>query len=139
MDGTLVDTSSVKHLVGESLRTQNFDALHAASIACPTIPWVVEAAREAKRMGFRVIQLTARQEQYRALSYQWMEMNDVPSDGLYMRANGDFRPDADVKRDVLKNIFPTHDIVKAFDDNPSIVELWKEFEVPCVVVPGWEG
>lgn len=135
MDGTLVDVSSIRHLVGGN--NKNFDAFHLESVNCPPIPGVLEHARMAKADGFKVIQVTARSEKYRSSTSWWIAENQVPSDALYMRADGDYRPDYEVKRDILNRILKSYDIIKAFDDNPHIVRLWREYNIPCVVVPGW--
>ncbi len=135
IDGTLCDVSAIRHLAEGA--TKNFDAFHLESVNCPTIPWVTQAAHDAHNMGFRVVQVTARQEKYRASTSWWIADNLIPSDALYMRANGDFRPDYQVKKEILDRILKVYDIQKAFDDNPSIVQLWSEYKIPCVVVPGW--
>lgn len=137
MDGTLADVSGIRHLVmGEGKK--DYDAFHRESVNCPPFEWVVDSAREAHRMGIRVLQVTARSERYRPHTSWWLADKAVPSDGLFMRANRDFRPDYAVKRDMLNRLLHSYDIRKAFDDNPSIVDLWAEFDIPCVVVPGWE-
>jgi len=141
IDGTLADVSSVRHHVinihNEAKFKKNFDKFHEESVSCPPIRWVLASALDAKGMGFRVIQVTARQEKYRPHTSWWLADNYVPSDGLYMRANGDFRPDYVVKREILDRLILRYDIRKAFDDNPNVVRLWSEYDIPCVVVPGW--
>lgn len=140
MDGTLVDVSSVRHHVlggKQNGYKKNFDAFHLGAVNCPPIDWVVEHARLAATDGFRVIQLTARSERYRASTSWWIADNRVPSDGLYMRQNNDYRPDYVIKREIVDRLLKSYDIVKAFDDNPSVVSLWHEYGIPCVVVPGW--
>lgn len=136
MDGTLVDVSSIRHLVEGP--DKNFDAFHKESVSCPSVGWVLESAKEAKKLGFTVIQVTARQEKYRPHTSWWLADWEVPSDGLYMRATGDFRPDYIVKSEIVDRLLKTYDIVKAFDDNPAVIELWREYGIPCVVVPGWQ-
>ncbi len=138
-DGTLADVSSIRHLVALGMKERNFDEFHTRSVDCPPIHWVRQAACEAKAMGFTVIQVTARQEKYRPHTSWWLADHSIPSDGLFMRPNGDFRSDAEVKEHMIMSLLKKYDIVKAYDDNPSIVDLWAEFEIPCVVVPGWEG
>lgn len=137
MDGTLVDVSSIRHHVEGGSTRKNFDAFHRESVNCPPIPWVLEHALMAKADGFKVIQVTARSEKYRSSTSWWIADHKVPSDGLYMRADGDYRPDYEVKRDILDRLLLRYDVRKAFDDNPSIIRLWAELGIPCVVVPGW--
>lgn len=137
MDGTLTDVSSIRHLVAQGIKNRNFDEFHTRSVDCPAIGWVLANAVEAHRQKIRVIQVTARQEKYRSHTSWWLADHGVPSDGLYMRLNGDYRSDYEVKKEMITNLLKVYDIQKAFDDNPAIVSLWAEFNIPCIVVPGW--
>ncbi len=138
MDGTLADVSSIRHLVVKGSKNRNFDEFHTRSVDCPPIQWVKNCALLAKDIGLTVIQVTARQEKYRPHTSWWLADNGVPSDGLFMRPNGDYRPDYDVKRHMLMSLQNSFDIIRAYDDNPSIIAMWKEFNIPCTEVPGWE-
>lgn len=137
MDGTLVNVSGIRHLVDGQKR--NFDAFHTESVNCPPIPWVVSAAIDAKGLGYQVIQVTARSEKYRPHTSWWLADRFIPSDGLFMRPDGDYRPDYEVKKEILDRLLQRYDIRQAYDDNPNIVRLWSEYGIPCIVVPGWEG
>lgn len=138
MDGTLVDVSGIRHLVEGGNKQRNFDAFHKESVNCPSIPWVLSAAIDAKALGYRVIQVTARSEKYRPHTSWWLADNFVPSDGLFMRPDGDYRPDYEVKRDILDHLVKSYDIRQAYDDNPAIIGLWSEYNIACTVVPGWQ-
>lgn len=138
LDGTLADVSSIRYLVAAGEKNRNFDAFHRESVNCPPIPWVVEHAHTAHADGYKVVQVTARSERYRPHTSWWLAEHGIPSHELYMRGDYDYRPDYEVKRDIVDRILQSHDIVKAFDDNPSIVRLWGEYGIPCIVVPGWE-
>lgn len=137
IDGTLCNVSSLRHLVRNGYK-KDFDAFHRESVNCPPIKWVLDGARADADEGYNVIQVTARQEKYRAVTSWWLAENYVPSSALYMRANGDYRPDYVVKREILDRLLKKYDIVQAYDDNPAVVALWDEYNIPCVVVPGWE-
>jgi hypothetical protein len=54
-----------------------------------------------------------------------------------MRGRWDERVDKEVKSDILDELLETYDIIHAYDDNPSIIELWAERGIPYTVVPGW--
>lgn len=136
-DGTLCDVSGIRHLVAKGLKDRNFDEFHKQSVDMPTIEYVAQAARDWADAGMKVFQVTARQEKYRSLTSFWIADNKIPSDRLVMRPDGDFRADADVKRDIINALLVNFEIVLAYDDNPSIVALWEEFGIGCVVVPGW--
>ncbi len=140
MDGTLVDVSSIRHhVIGgpENGYRKDFDAFHNDAVNCPAIPWVLNAAVDARGMGYRVLQVTARSERYRPSTSWWIAEHFCPSDGLFMRPDRDYRPDYEVKRDILDRLLLRYDIIQAYDDNPNVVRLWSEYDIPCVVVPGW--
>lgn len=137
IDGTLCDVSSIRHLVAEGLKTRDFDAFHRGSVDCPPIPEVAIAAQLWSDAGMPIFQVTARQEKYRALTSFWLADYKIPSDKLVMRPNGDNRADADVKREIITRLLKDYVIEIAYDDNPSIWDVWDEFDIPCIRIPGY--
>lgn len=135
MDGTLCDVTSIRHHVTGAKR--NFHAFHTESASCPPHPHVVEAARRMHREGKAVLIVTARKRRYERLTGFWLALHQVPSDGLYMRADEDDRPDYEVKRDILARIRRRYRPVLAWDDNPAVIQLWQEEGIPYELVPGW--
>lgn len=137
IDGTLCDVRTIRHHVMGGNR--NFDAFHLASIDCPPNAHVVKAAQESEAEGIVPLIVTARQAKYRNVTAFWLAMHHVPSEVLYMRRTGDPRPDYDVKRDILASIRNNYDVIEAWDDNPTVISLWREENIPFVLVPGWES
>jgi phosphoglycolate phosphatase-like HAD superfamily hydrolase len=144
MDGTLADVSSIRHHLkkfDESKRrvVKHFHRFHSESVSVPSHPHVVNAAQMAHMLGHAVLVVTARKHMWRHHTAWWLAMNDVPSDMLMMRANEDNRKDYEVKADMLDTLRREYDIIHAWDDNPSIIRLWQENNIPTTIVPGWEG
>lgn len=138
MDGTLIDIRGIRHLVEvDEGGKKNFHAFHMASVNCPPHDWVVEGARRAQEAGRAVLVLTARSTLYRHPTAWSLALHNVPSDRLFMRRFGDFRPDYEVKKDIAASIMRRWKIVRAWDDNPNVIALWQELDIPCVEVPGW--
>lgn len=135
-DGTLWNVDGIRHLVRPP--EQNFHAFHMASVNCPPNPEVAEEARKAAAEGCEVIVLTARTERYRAVTSFWLALHDVPCDRLLMRRNGDGRPDAVIKREIIRWLKRHREIIHAWDDNPAVIGVWKDENVPFTVVPGWD-
>lgn len=135
VDGTLVDVTSVRHHVLN--RPKNFDAFHAGAEHCPPILMTL-AVVGAWHSAADIIVVTARMRQWEASTRRWLDRH-VPGQyaALHMRANGDYRPDFQVKRDILATIRETHDVALAIDDNPSVIALWESEGIPTVIVPGW--
>jgi phosphoserine phosphatase len=134
MDGTLCDVSGIRHLLNGPGR---FDAFHRASIDCPAHQWVIDELREHHAASRAILVVTARQAKYRNLTAFWLAMHGVPSEAMWMRANGDSRPDHDVKREILAKIRQRYNVTRAFDDRPEIVKLWQGESITVTVVPGW--
>ena len=136
MDGTLTDVRSIRHHVMGKVR--NFHAFHTESVNCPPNIDVVEAARRAHREGRAVLIVTARSFEFAMHTMFWLTMNEVPYDQLYMRRNGDYRPDFEVKRGILDMIRADgYNPVRAHDDNPAIWDVWEEAGIETVKVEGF--
>ena len=143
MDGTLANVSSIRHYLkkwdeskGRSIK--DFNAFHAESVNVPPHSHVVNAAQMAHMLGHAVLIVTARRHMWRNHTAWWLAMHDVPSDMLMMRNDNDNRQDYEVKRDMLATISKAYNVIHAWDDNPSIIRLWQEHNIPVTEVPGWE-
>lgn len=141
LDGTLCDVTSIRYLVDETdpdfPGKKNFDAFHRRSIDCPTNPEVEAAFRKAQARGQQVIICTARAERYRAMSRWFMHLNGLTPALMLMRGEHDFRPDAEVKADMLEIIQRSYNIVEVWDDNPKVIEMWQSHGLKVNIVPGW--
>ena len=136
VDGTLADVSEIRHhVIG---RNKNFNAFHEQSVDVPPIPHVVQMAHDAKAAGHDVIVVTARKAKYRPHTAMWLAQNNIPSDAMFMRANDDNRPDYEVKKDIYGKISKSWDVKHAVDDNPNVLRLWHEHNIPTTRVEGWQ-
>lgn len=137
MDGTLADVSSIRHYLKPNHRGKDFDRFHTESVNVPPHSHVVNASQIANILGHSVLVVTARKHMWRHHTAWWLAMHGVPSDMLMMRGNTDQRQDYDVKKDMLDTISKAYHVIHAWDDNPNIIRLWKEHDIPTTVVPGW--
>lgn len=107
----------------------------------PNIP-VVKIARmlirarqplQAEPLGF----LSGRPEQCRRQTELWLLHHLVIPEvkHLWMRPDGDFRPDEIVKREIYeRDIAPHHVIEGVFDDRNKVVKMWRELGLTCFQV-----
>lgn len=137
VDGTLVDTSSVIHHVLK--RPKDFDAFHSEALNAPPHHHVIKMTHKAKFDGHDVIVVTARREKWKMQTELWLKTHGVPYDAIYTRGNKDYRPDYEVKKDILKTIENDWFVVHAVDDNPNVIKLWEEHGIPTTTVEGWIG
>jgi phosphoglycolate phosphatase-like HAD superfamily hydrolase len=128
MDGTLCDTSSVVHLIeGDD---KNYAAFHAASADCPPRAEVVEAARAEQASGRAILVVSSREFIWRDLTLDWLVKHGVPYHAVYLRIVGDYRKDVAIKKDILAQITSDgFEVLAAWDDKPSVLDLWREHDI----------
>jgi predicted secreted acid phosphatase len=144
MDGTLVDVSAIRHhvragiLPDGSYKRKNFDAFHTESATCPPIPLTVALVDWFRQHNLKIIIVTARSRRYRSPTVWWLLWNNIETDDLFMRRDGDHRPDYETKRDLLVEIRKRWHPIHAIDDNPNVLRLWEEEGISTTRIPGWE-
>lgn len=130
MDGTLSDCEHRRHHVTGG--NEHWAAWNAAMGDDPPKADIVLLLRILARTGPAII-CTGRHEQYRRLTETWLLMHSVPYDRMYMRPDGDMRPDHIVKLEMLAQIradgFNPWLVV---DDRDSVVAAWRAAGLTCL-------
>lgn len=76
---------------------------------------------------YKLILVSARPEDHRKATEKWLEDNfSYEYTALIMREAHDSRPDTEVKSDIYDKYLRKLDIVKIFDDRPSVIRMWRE-------------
>ncbi|GGY76819.1 phosphatase domain-containing protein [Streptomyces omiyaensis] len=94
------------------------------------------AVRDALRAfrgahGDRVVLLSGRSEDHRALTEAWLERYEVPYDELWMRASGDGRSDDLVKAELFDaHVRHRHAVRVSLDDRDRVVAVWRRMGLP---------
>jgi hypothetical protein len=137
VDGTLANVDPYLHLVRGSNR--DYNAFHEASIdALPNLD-VVEMLNNAVADCHSILVVTSRKEKYRGLTSMWLAKNNIRSHGLFMRSDDDNRPDYEAKKDMLDKISSLWNVVHAIDDNPNVIKLWEDHDIPTTKIGTWDG
>lgn len=137
VDGTLANVDPYIHLVRGP--NKDYDAFHEASIDALPNYGVVSMLNETVSDGHSVLIVTSRQEKYRGLTSMWLAKNNIRCHALFMREDGDFRPDYEVKKDILDKINKYWQVLHAVDDNPNVIRLWEENNIPTTKIGTWNG
>lgn len=68
----------------------------------------------------------------------WLKTHDIPCDDLYMRTSGDYRKDAEVKRELFETYVAARWNVRGvIDDRNAVVAMWRDLGLMCAqVAPG---
>ena len=76
--------------------------------------------------GTKIIIVSGRSDICRDDTEQWLNNHHVPYDELYMRKDGDNRPDEIVKFEIFKKyIHETYNVLKVYDDRDKVVHMWR--------------
>lgn len=122
LDQTPPDWEGFFNRVGE-------DAVHHHNI------WLMRVLLQA---GIVVAICTGRPERTRQASMDWLRL--VATAGfedifLYMRKDGDYRPDFEIKREMVADIRGRGlNIIMAFDDRKKVADMYIEEGIPCHLV-----
>ena len=83
----------------------------------------------------RIIITSARNERHRDVTKLQLKNAGIQYDAMYLRDDGDFRPDDIVKAELLgKIITDGYDPTVAFDDRNQVVKKWRELGIKCYQV-----
>ena len=83
----------------------------------------------------RIIITSARNERHRDVTRLQLKNAGIHYDAMYLRDDGDFRPDDIVKAELLgKIITDGYDPTVAFDDRNQVVKKWRELGIKCYQV-----
>jgi hypothetical protein len=89
---------------------------------------IIDLVKLLYSSGRDIIFVSGRMEQARIPTMQWIRRHlNIPAIQLFMRPDGDFRPDSVVKREIYeRNIVPFYDVEFVLDDRNKVVKMWRE-------------
>jgi|JI10StandDraft_1071094.scaffolds.fasta_scaffold391506_3 predicted kinase len=104
------------------------------AVDVPMVMTLIAMARDK----YKILLVSGRDGSCRAQTEEWLRVNGIPYDELYMRPTGDFRKDSIIKQeiweDLIKNIY---NVVMVYDDRDQVVKVWRDLGLKCAQVePG---
>jgi len=141
IDGTLADITHRLHFVkGKHLNGGTdkpaYEAFHDALVHDEPIWPVIDTLRRLWAFGnTEIILITGRMENWRKETENWLHNHGVPFNELFMRPNGDHRPDWQIKREVYYNhVKYYYSVLGIFEDRTRVVNMWRDLDLPCYQV-----
>lgn len=142
IDGTVSDPTHrlplIKHLPipdrDETARA--WDAFHAAGVKDPPHDHMLQLLTLFSLFRYRIVFCTGRPDNHREATKTWLAYHvKSPHDALFMRKHGDWRPDHEVKADMLRLIRDGLKLnpVMAFDDREAVARMFQDQGIPCLV------
>lgn len=137
IDGTIADCSHRLHFItGEH---KDWNAFYNACLDDAPINDVIKILNIIEwRAPVKVIFLTGRPEQSRLNTSNWIANYigiTTNKKNLFMREDGDHRPDYIVKHEIYEQeIKDKYDVIGVFEDRDSCVKMWRELGLTCFQV-----
>lgn len=85
-----------------------------------------------------IILCTGRTEKYRHETYKWLTKHKIPADQLFMRLDGDYRPDQEVKISTVNSYIETNhsygldsNVLMVLEDREKMVQAWRDAGFNC--------
>lgn len=128
IDGTIADLSHrLKYIQGEEKDYRKFYSNEEVFKDVPFSGVIAEVLSESCRTGAEIVFFSGRSSECRKGTEEWLKKNCCMNTPLlFMRREGDKRPDYIVKRDMYKSIFNEGDVLRVYDDRPSVIRMWRE-------------
>lgn len=144
LDGTIADLSHrLHHINPVDGGKKNWPAFHASVGNDSPIEDVREILRTLANVYIkeaetfrRVFYVSGRNDISRTATEQWLREHGFPEGALFMRADRDFRDDAVIKEEILRNqlqLTPA-DVLCVLDDRDRVVAMWRRLGFRCLQV-----
>jgi hypothetical protein len=131
IDGTLADISHRLHYIQKD--PKDWDGFFDACSGDAPIGHMIDLCRSLAQFS-PIVFVSGRSERCRADTKTWLDEYSLYGD-LYMRKDGDHRPDYQVKKELLDRIRADgFEPRMVFEDRAQVVEMWRENGIPCAQV-----
>ena len=135
IDGTIADVRHRLHYI-KGPRKKNWKAFFEGMDCDTPIEAMIRRVQKLKKDNDIII-VTGRPEHYRKRTEKWLKQQGVRYSRLFMRPNGDHRPDYTVKEEVLHE-YAKGRIVLAIDDRGPVCDMYEKHGIRCVQVDSGE-
>lgn len=139
LDGTLADLTHRLHHVKS--HPKDWEAFFAEVGDDEPIQEIISLTHAIANNSIitHVIICSGRSEVCREETVRWLKEHDVYYDRLYMRPEGDYRPDHVLKQDMLEWVQESFQKPwLAVDDRDSIADVWRNNGIRTLVCSDWE-
>jgi hypothetical protein len=130
IDGTISDRRHrLRFLEGKKDWKSFFSELHGD----PPMLSTINSLKDYHDQGFSIIFVTGRPEEYREETVLWLKKNlPFKEYDLFMRPVKNYEKDVLIKQSILEEIQKNFKVIKVFDDQIELIEMWKKEGLECV-------
>lgn len=127
IDGTIANCEHRRQWV--ITKPQNWNVFNSLmENDTPIIPTIELLRAITISREFSVVLLTGREGSFenKFKTQKWLQKNGVLYDDLYMREHKDYRCDAIVKLELMKEVEQNYKVMGIFDDRKKVVDMWRQ-------------
>jgi HAD superfamily, subfamily IIIB (Acid phosphatase). len=139
VDGTLANIDARREILTanpDKLDWKSFNLARNMEMDLPN-ERVIELAKLYDTL-YDIVVVSGRMENQRQVTQEWLDRYEVPHEALFLRADGDYRTDNLVKKDIMDKLVEAgYEIHLSVDDRQQVVDMWRENGIVCFqVAPG---
>jgi len=91
----------------------------------------------AEQLGITLQPFYCRTEDFTESEIRCIHNRCIPHDGLYVRTEGDNRPDTEIKKELFfAKVAPNYHVKIVVDDRPCMIRMWHSIKIPSVISVG---
>jgi len=124
IDGTLADISHRLHYI-KDVEKKDWDSFNILMRFDEVKKDIKALYKLCYDSGYNIAIVTGRFNKYRTVTQNWLWMNGIAFDELYMRPDGNFQSDNSIKEEIFNNHFSDRHIRFVVDDRDRVVEMWR--------------
>jgi hypothetical protein len=95
----------------------------------------VQEPGTGEHIAYKILIVTGRWETFREETARWLDHWGIQYEQLYMRRDGDYRPDYIIKREIYETaIQGNYRVDLVLEDRNSVVKMWRELGLKCFQV-----
>jgi predicted secreted acid phosphatase len=132
IDGTVANLSHRLHHIQKA--PKDWDAFFDACRDDTPIAAIVSLAVHLQSTS-TIVYVSGRSDRTRESTVWWLKQHGINNGPIYMRKEGDRRPDNIVKSELLDQILADgYEPIMVFDDRNQVVKMWRERGIVCAQV-----
>lgn len=140
LDGTLADASHRMHYIKD--KPKNWTMFFKECVNDTPIHDIIQLYKYLSGLNYKIFIVSGRSDEVRQETEDWLAKYVGPKYyTLYMRKEGDHRPDWKVKHEILQTKvcgpawgITIRDIKYVFDDRDQVVNMWRANGLRCLQV-----
>ena len=131
IDGTLANLDHRLHYIKTNLLKPDWDSFFDAVDEDLPIQTMIDISNCLSEW-YDIVLCSGRPEKCRERTVNWLKVNHVSYDRLYMREDEDHRQDHMIKEEFLKDIQKEYNVLAAIDDRKQVVDMWRRNGILCL-------